>query len=242
MLSLQSKKKVSFISFTKRRILNKTLSDTLVCEPAVFKTPSMVPVLKSVEPIYTGTIKKVIDIKPIDEMMESNRPEEMAPKLDFQIFEDSIVSNKQPEFLKPQVPATRSVPLRNLLPPAKLDSEDDAENDFNNPDETCSTQTFNFHIKSQSVSTPKSKKSIAMFDRQTASTPPKFIETAGDANSTVHQIKQLSVIMETTENNTASTVSSTVSSGVNTKSTFDTQVKTFRIYIAYIHMNLFFLF
>lgn len=207
-------------------MLNKTLSETLVYEPTVFKAPSTVPVLKNVEPIYTGTIKKVIDIKPVDETAKSNRPEEIVPKLDFQIFEDSIVSNKQPEFLKPQVPATRSVPFRNLLPQAKLDSEDDAENDFINPDETCSTQTFNFHIKSQSVSTPKSKKSIAMFDRQTASTPPKFIEPTGDTNLTVHQIKQLSVIMETTENNTASTVSSTVSSGVNTKSTFDTQVKS----------------
>lgn len=133
-------------------------------------------------------------------------PEPPAAVSPFEIFQDELV---------PTVASSRPT------------------NQFFNANESCSTQTFNFFIKSQSVSTPKAMKSQkfvpSVVDEQqlchmpfksVAFSPPEQGHDNQEAENQTPPLnvnKQLSTIMETTETNT-------MSSAVTTKSSVDTQV------------------
>jgi hypothetical protein len=176
----------------------------------------------------------------MDDVLEKSDGKKMPPPV-------AIPMTKyQPFAENPEQMATAAVPFEVYQDEITLTNQEPSSNSrpananqlLFNANETCSTQTFNFFIKSQSVSTPNTKKTQKIFTsecvdeqqmhfKSTAiSFSPPITSPPDHANDVYNhdqeyqtpplitntQTKQLSTIMETTETNTMSSATSTKSS------------------------------
>jgi hypothetical protein len=167
-------------------------------------------------------------------------PERMKSRVDLENSDDlkmppplTVPVTKTPAIFEPVEPPAPEPPKFEIFqdepdPPV---AKPRPTHQYFNPNDSCSTQTFNFFIKSQSVSTPKANKvqrsvmtivedlpmqpiksSIYSPPEQSHDNPEEYQTPPLTVNTLAN--KQLSTIMETTETNT-------MSSAVTTKSSVD---------------------
>lgn len=229
---------------TKVESLSEAAAVLPVHEPPIFTkpTPQFSIFQDFVEPTND---KKQSGAKPTAEPIRTKNeavnqpPEEIPSKGPFEIFQDTEEVFKSPpttepiEFKTPKAPISmlrKSYPTvqfaaaathatATVAAAAATDEEHIEENQYL-PNDSFSTQNFNYFIKAQSISTPisnKRKTPLSVIPPEEIS-PPTMIDHphAPDIltpSTTVNQPRQLSIIMETTET-------------TNTKSSVDTQLNS----------------
>lgn len=191
-------------------------------------------------PKNRGVTRKSVCFKPTDEiqymeMPSSNSPNENPKEKHFEIFQD-ISSDASPDALRTPPRAVEPMLCTEndqiIFKTPNLPAIDQLKNSYQTekmflPNDTCSTQTFNFFIKSQSVSTPKQSQKRQPLTQRDLS--PEKIEqqiTSDGPNTNPSNISPLenfsvaprqllSTIMETTETNTISSATGSTKSSVD---------------------------
>lgn len=195
---------------------------------------------KLTQPISGDAVKSLQTPKPIVETHVAvvNKQLSIQPTCQFEIFQDTDTIKSPPtttapiEFKTPKAPISMPQKSNNAViasstlaapvaaapvaaAPAIVDVENIDENHYL-PNDSFSTQNFNYFIKAQSISTPisnKRKPPLSVIPPEEISPPTSNDHIPADilTPTTTTQPRQLSIIMETTET-------------TNTKSSVDTQL------------------